>query len=157
MSAHGYGWGAVLNEHIEARGFWSKKDEQQHILWKELKAVRHDVESFLPHMAGRNVLMHEDNQAICHIMTCLTSRLPVMMDELRQLWCLLDTKSITMRAHYIRLAANVSADKLIRHLDSDDWRLDPVLFAELDMRFGQHSIDRFASALNTLLPRYNAG
>jgi hypothetical protein len=24
------------------------------------------------------------------------------------------------------------------------------------MRFGQHSIDRFASALNTLLPRYNA-
>jgi hypothetical protein len=25
------------------------------------------------------------------------------------------------------------------------------------MRFGRHSIDRFASAFNTLLPRYNAG
>jgi hypothetical protein len=25
------------------------------------------------------------------------------------------------------------------------------------MRFGKYSIDRFASALNTLLPRYNAG
>jgi hypothetical protein len=25
------------------------------------------------------------------------------------------------------------------------------------MRFKKHSIDRFASALNTLLPRYNAG
>jgi hypothetical protein len=25
------------------------------------------------------------------------------------------------------------------------------------MRFGKHSIDRFASALNTLLPRYSAG
>jgi hypothetical protein len=31
------------------------------------------------------------------------------------------------------------------------------MFAELDMRFGQYSIDRFASAHNTLLPRYNAG
>jgi hypothetical protein len=25
------------------------------------------------------------------------------------------------------------------------------------MRFGKHSIDRFALALNTLLPRYNVG
>jgi hypothetical protein len=57
----GYGWGAALNEHVEARGFWSKEDEQQHITWKELKAVRQAVESFLPQLPGRNVLMHEDN------------------------------------------------------------------------------------------------
>jgi hypothetical protein len=57
----GYGWGAVLNEHVEARGFWSKEDEQQHITWKEMKAVRQAVESFLPQQAGRNVLLHEDN------------------------------------------------------------------------------------------------
>jgi hypothetical protein len=80
-----------------------------------------------------------------------------MMDKLRLLWCLLDTSSITIKARYVRSAANVWADKLRLHLDSDDWRLDPVLFAELDMRFGKHSIDRSASALNTLLPRYNAG
>jgi hypothetical protein len=40
----GYGWGAVLNEQVGARGFWSKEDEQQHITWKELKAVRQGVE-----------------------------------------------------------------------------------------------------------------
>jgi hypothetical protein len=60
-------------------------------------------------------------------------------------------------ARYIGSAANVSADKLSRHFDNDDWRLDLVVFAELDARFGKHSIDCFASALNTLLPRYNAG
>eukprot|EP00873_Tetraselmis_striata_P002200 jgi/Tetstr1/422464/TSEL_013302.t1 len=47
-----------------------------------------------------------------------------------------------------------------QHTDSsgygDDWQLDPLMFAELESRFGPHSIDRFASALNTLLPRYNA-
>eukprot|EP00873_Tetraselmis_striata_P014900 jgi/Tetstr1/435164/TSEL_002620.t1 len=40
--------------------------------------------------------------------------------------------------------------------DRDDWQLDPLPFADLESRFGPHSIDRFASALNTLLPRYNA-
>jgi hypothetical protein len=41
-----------------------------------LKAVRHAVESFLTQMAGRNVLFHEDNHAVCHILTCMTSRSP---------------------------------------------------------------------------------
>jgi glycine/D-amino acid oxidase-like deaminating enzyme len=80
-----------------------------------------------------------------------------MMDELRRLWCVLDTNNITIWARYIKLAANVWADKLSRHLDSDDLKLDPVMSVELDMRFGQHLIDQSASALNTLLPRYNAG
>jgi hypothetical protein len=57
----GYGWGAVLNEYLEARGFCSKEDEHCHITWKELKAVRLSLESFLPQLAGRNVLLHEDN------------------------------------------------------------------------------------------------
>jgi hypothetical protein len=59
----------------------------------------------------------------------MTSRSPVMMDELRRLWFLLDTHNITIRARYIRSAANVWADKLSRHLDNDGTRLDPVLFA----------------------------
>eukprot|EP00873_Tetraselmis_striata_P041971 jgi/Tetstr1/462235/TSEL_000634.t1 len=41
----GYGWGAVLNARLEARGS---------ITWKDLKAVRLAVESFLPHLAGRS-------------------------------------------------------------------------------------------------------
>jgi hypothetical protein len=78
-----------------------------------------------------------------------------MIEELRRLWFLVDASNINTRARYIRSAANVWADKLSRHLESDDWKLNPVFFAELDERFGRHSIERFASALNKLLPRYN--
>eukprot|EP00873_Tetraselmis_striata_P020371 jgi/Tetstr1/440635/TSEL_028945.t1 len=60
---------------------------------------------------------------------------------------------IRLRARYIRSAANVWADRLSRHMDSDDWQVDPVLFAELDARFGPRTIDQFTSALNALLPR----
>jgi hypothetical protein len=125
----GYGWSAVLNEPFEALRFWSKEDEQQHITYKEPKAVRHAVESFLPQRAGRNVLLHEDNHTVCHIPTCMTSRSPVMMDELRRLWCLLDTNILIIRARCIKSTTNVWADKLSRHLDIDDYGIVSVLFA----------------------------
>eukprot|EP00873_Tetraselmis_striata_P035161 jgi/Tetstr1/455425/TSEL_042257.t1 len=114
------------------------------------------VESFLPHLAGRRVLLHEDNLAVCIVLAGLTSRSPAMMAELRKLWYLLDSNGVHIRARYIRSAANVWADRLSRHLDSDDWQLDPVLFAELEAMWGAHSVGRFASALNAVLPRYNA-
>eukprot|EP00873_Tetraselmis_striata_P002826 jgi/Tetstr1/423090/TSEL_013861.t1 len=157
-SSSGYGWGGVLNGRREAPGFWSSADERQHIItWKELKAVRLAVESFLPHLAGRNVLLPEDNHAVCHVLSGLTFRSPEMMYELRRLLCLQDSHGIHMRARYIRsTAAKVWADRRSRLLDSNDWQLDPFIFSELESRFGPHSIDRFASALNTPLPRYNA-
>eukprot|EP00873_Tetraselmis_striata_P006609 jgi/Tetstr1/426873/TSEL_017087.t1 len=79
-----------------------------------------------------------------------------MMAEQRKLWYLLDNNGVHIRARYIRSAANGWADRLSRHLDSDDWQLDPVLFAELEAMWGAHSVDRFASTLNAMLPRYNA-
>jgi hypothetical protein len=79
-----------------------------------------------------------------------------MMTELRRLWCLLDTNNIHIKPMYICSTANTWANKLSRHLDSDDWQLDPSVFLELDAQFGPHTIDRFASGLSTLLPRYNA-
>ena len=57
----GFGWGAVLNDCIEASGFWTGSDKLQHITFKELKAVRCAIESFLPELKGMRLLLHEDN------------------------------------------------------------------------------------------------
>eukprot|EP00873_Tetraselmis_striata_P018672 jgi/Tetstr1/438936/TSEL_002953.t1 len=89
------------NARLEAPGFWTSADERHHINWKELKAVRLAVERFFPH-AGRNVLLHEDNRAVCHDMSGVTSRSPKMMAELRRLWCLLDSHGIHLRAVHLR-------------------------------------------------------
>jgi hypothetical protein len=78
-----------------------------------------------------------------------------MMIDLLRLWFMLDNNNIHIRPQYIRSAANTWADKLNRHPDNDDWQLDPTIFYEMDNQFGPHNIDRFASALNTLLLRYN--
>jgi hypothetical protein len=79
-----------------------------------------------------------------------------MMTELRRLWYLLDTNDIHIRPRYIRSPANVWADTLSRELDTEDWQLNPRLFEHLQERWGPHTIDQFASMLNTQLSRFNA-
>ena len=156
VDSSSYGWGAVLNDCQEARGFWYEEDRDAHITFKELKAVRYAVESFLPHLMGRRVLLHEDNTAVCAVLTHLTTRSPAMMVEVRKLWYLLDTHDIKLRAKYIRSAANIWADKLSREIDTADWSLNPRLFRHINRVWGPHTVDRFASMENALLERYNS-
>jgi hypothetical protein len=62
-----------------------------------MKAVRLAVLSFLPHLNGRNILLHEDSHAVCYVLAGLTSRSPEMMNELRRLSYLLDNNNIHIR------------------------------------------------------------
>eukprot|EP00873_Tetraselmis_striata_P017362 jgi/Tetstr1/437626/TSEL_026293.t1 len=134
-----YGRGAVLNNNsaYQARGFWYEDDRAHHITWKELRAVRHAVESFLPQLRGRHVLLHEDNTAVVAALANITSRSPVMMEELRKLWHLLDIHDISIRPRYIPYAANVWADRLSRELDGSDKQLNPRIFAYLQRLWGR--------------------
>jgi hypothetical protein len=42
-------------------------------------------------------------------------------------------------------------------LDIEDIQLNPRILSQLQQRWGAHSINRFASMLNTQLPHFNAG
>eukprot|EP00873_Tetraselmis_striata_P017338 jgi/Tetstr1/437602/TSEL_026269.t1 len=156
VDSSSYGWGAVLNEHHEARGFWYDDDRNAHITLKELKAVRLAIESFLPMLQNRHIRLHEDNQAVVGVLTNITSRSPRLMAELRKTWYFMDTHGITLSVRYIRSAANIWADRLSREVDCDDWQFNPRRFASLTAKWGACTIDRFATSENALLPRYNA-
>jgi hypothetical protein len=104
--------------------------------------VRLAIESFLPQLRGRKVILHEDNTAVVATLSKLATRSPVMMTELRRLWHLLNDISIQPR--YIRSAGNMWADNLNRELDRDDWQLNTRIFSYLRADWGPHSMDRFA-------------
>ena len=154
--ASDFAWVATLNNRLEARGFFNVRDRALHITHKELMAVRHAVESFLPHVKGRRVVLDGDNQAVIHILSHLTSRSPDLMNELRKLWHLLDTGDIHLRPRWISTHANVWADRLSREFDTGDWRFNPRHFRHLDKLWGTHTVDRFSSDLNKLVPRFNS-
>eukprot|EP00873_Tetraselmis_striata_P024055 jgi/Tetstr1/444319/TSEL_032210.t1 len=70
---------------------------------------------------GARVLLYEDNNtAVVAAMTNVTSRSPVMMEELRKLWHLLDIHDISVRPRYIQSAANIWADRLSKEMDDAD-------------------------------------
>ena len=56
---------------------------------------------------------------------------------------------------YVRSAENL-ADAPSRITGSDSWRLDPLKLADLIIALNLHTVDRFASADNCLLGRYNS-
>jgi hypothetical protein len=81
----------VLNNSVEAEGFWTMPDLEEHITFTELKTVRYSIKAFLPELKGKRILLHEDNRYVIRVLTHMTSKSPTMTRELRKLFLLTDT------------------------------------------------------------------
>lgn len=149
-------WGAVLNLRKPARGYWRPHQQNEHITLLELRAVLYACETFRTEIRGKTVRLWEDNQAVVAILHSWTTRSPDILRVLRQLWLFLDTNNTSLDAKYISTHENVQADALSRLRDSSDWQLHPAVFADLDARWGPHTVDRFATTLNTHCARFNS-
>jgi hypothetical protein len=149
-------WGGVLNDTTPARGFWTRREAKLSITELELEAVIRTVQSFLPHLRNRHVLLREDNMGVVGMLAHYSSRSPSIMRRLRQLWLLLDLHNVELSVLYIRSEANVWADALSRERDTEEWMLNPEVFTLLQDRYGPHTVDRFASMLTAQVPRYNS-
>ena len=101
-------------------GFWTGSGKLQHITFKELKAVRCAIESFLLELEGIRLIVHEDIQTVVGVLTHLTSRSTLMMSELRKRFLLTDEHDISIKTRYICSAASVWADRLNRETDNAD-------------------------------------
>ena len=145
-----------MNTCVEARGFWTMPDLNEHITLKEFKAARCAIKAFLPKLKGKRLLLHENNYFVIGVLTHLTSKSPTMMCKLRKLFLLTDTYDIKIRTKYIRSAANVWADNLSRVTDNSDWHLAPRKSRHFNRTWGTHTIDRVASSTNKQVLRYNS-
>ena len=47
------------------------------------------------------------------------------------------------------LESGFEADAVSKYVDGDNWKLNPVVFASLNVQFGPHAVDRFASSMTT--------
>jgi hypothetical protein len=145
------GWGGMLSETTVARGFFAPHQQRYHITVKELVAVTNTVRALITQCRGHTIRLWEDNQAVVWILTNGCSKSPEIMSELRQLWWLLAKNDITILPEYIPSALN-PADYWSRIHDSDDWRLARHWFDLAERRWGRHTVDLFATALNCQVP-----
>jgi len=148
--ASGLGWGAVLGDMIEARGYHGRLRSGLHINVLELGAVTLALRSFR-HLIPRGTVLRlrTDSMVAMGVIHAQSSRSLVLMNEYRALHELCREMDAQLRAEHVSSALNEWADRLSRENDSTDWTLAAEAFDSLNREFGPHSVDLFASELNT--------
>ena len=96
-----------------------------------------------------------DNQNVVHIIQ-VGSRQEHLQAVALQIFLLAVRHHMHIEPEWIPRELNQQADYLSRIVDYDDWKLNPIVFADLDCLWGPYSVDRFADASNAQLPRFNS-
>ena len=157
VDAGPYGWGGQLDYQRSlppAWGFWTPAEAEIHITFRELRAVRLFVGCYADALRGRRLLLYEDNQAVVAILTNLTTRSSLLMVELRKLMRVLTELDVSLRATYIRSAANDVADYFSRLARPHEYTVARSVFHRVTAWWGACTVDAFAGAATALLPRY---
>lgn len=152
-----YGCGGHWQHLLPAAGFFTAAQRNLHINVKEVAAVRFCLLAFGAQLLGQEGLLNlrVDSRVALHVINGFSSRSPALMEELRKLHAVAQHYRVTLRACWLPSVANVWADVLSRQSDREDWRLSATAFDGLQQRYGCHTVDRFASPLNTHCPRFN--
>jgi hypothetical protein len=142
----------------EGHGLWATEERAEPITLRELKAVRLLLQkhfaSFVARAETKQILLHEDNQAVVHILNAMVSASRPMMAELRRLEVMLRILGVKLEARWIPSAVNRYADALSRQWDPGDvcatealveslcsaYELDAVVFPYRPV--GEHPIAR---------------
>lgn len=95
-----------------------------------------------------------DNQNVVSIVSG-GSRVKDLQSLALEIFELCATNCILLEMKWIPRDLNAKADCLSRILDFDDYTSN-YMFKMLDVRWGPHSVDRFACSYNTRLARFNS-
>lgn len=137
-------------------GLWPSRLRSAHINYLELMAVWKALNHFLPRLQGHHVLVRCDNTtAVAYINRqggVRSSKLHALAYKLL-VWS--RRVFLTLRATHVPGLLNRGADLLSRgNPIYGDWRLHPQIVDMLWMRFGQATVDLFASHENYHCPMF---
>lgn len=154
--ACGYGWGAELNRSVPARGFFSLAEQADHINVQELSALDKALDCF-PSMRGPGVLRLRLGSTVnVAVINNMKTRSPALKTVLDRIVHKLACRGLRAEALWLSSLANARANKLSKDKDSSDWRLHGDVFAVLARAWRPFDVDRFATAENRLLDRFNS-
>ena len=150
------GWGAqvIVGDRVqEFQGKWSRGWQKQHIMVRELGAVRFVLRAALPDLKGQVVESVVDSSAVFYgVKHWATSSIPLMR-VLRKVFWMCNRHNIMLLPRLVKSEAN-AADCLSRFRQDAEWCLDPQVFGVLEALFGPHTVDLFAAPSNAKLPRF---
>ena len=155
--ASGSGWGGVCKtRNLEASGVWTKDVSFQPSNFRELLAIYKTLQSFQNDLKGKAVQVLSDNVTAVAYINKMGGSSMIMSDLMKSIFVLTQENDIQLSAKFLAGKLNNHADFLSRIVSPYEWKLHPGVFNQLDMLWGPHTVDRFASEMSTQLPRYNS-
>lgn len=154
-SEAGYGGFAVGIAGSKVIGTWSTVESGKSSTWRELEALNRVCKSLVPFLKGQAVKCCTDNKSVVQIFQNGSRRSYLNRLSL-DLHTFCDANTMSLNPVWIPRENNMSADFLSRCNDSDDWQVIENVFQSLDVIWGPHNIDRFASHLNKKLENFNS-
>ena len=154
--ASDYACGSFI--HSEGKIFqqnWSPVERNNSSTWRELKAVELALISFAPSLSGKQVAWFTDNTNVVSIVHS-GSKVTELQDLALRIFHVCVSSGISLEMIWIPRDLNPFADHLSRIIDFDDYTINDDVFHILDVRWGPHTIDRFACSYNAKLSRFNS-
>ena len=120
-----------------------------------IKAIYYVLLSHANQLQGKSAKIFTDNQAAARIASIGSARLDLQQIAL-QIFQTCIRNTIELDVQWVPPDCNEQADLLSRFVDKDDWAVNARIFRIIDVKWGPHTTDRFASYYNSQLPRFNS-
>ena len=122
---------------------------------RELHAVLYSMMAAAPRLHNTVVLCETDNSTTMAYVNHLGGRSRFLSAVAHRLWNVTNSYGVTLRAVHRPGVENRRADLLGRwRQESTDLKHHPKFFRLADRQWGRHTVDLFATRLNTQLPRF---
>lgn len=137
-----------------SHGQWAANEAECSSTWRELSAVWLVLLFVAPKLVNARVHWFSDNQnVIC--MLEVGSRKPELHAIALKVFAIAVQYQIHLEPEWVPRKLHDWADLASRIIDYDDWYLNPLVLAWLDMAWGPHTVDRFVDYNNCQLPRFS--
>ena len=147
--------GVIAGTSLVCHCMWNKDQSNQSSTWRELTTIQYSLISFKELLAGQTVVCHSDNQAAVRIIE-IGSPQPGLQKIALEIFSFCHENNITFSPEWVPRSLNIDADIISKSVDYDDWTTTREFFTHLDVVWGPHTVDRFASHKNAQLVRFNS-
>ena len=149
--------GAVCIEHDKKvfHQMFSDSEIQTSSTFREMLAIDRALLAFEPFLGGKTVKLLTDNQNCVRIIESGSTK-PDLHNLSFSIFTFCLRNNISLETQWIPRSQNDQADFISKFVDYDDWSVSNDFFDFVNSLWGPHTIDRFASYLNTKLSRFNS-
>ena len=134
---------------------WNDSETSKSSTWREMKAIEQALLTFRNVFEGKTMKWFTDNQNCVKIVKSGNMKFELQTIA-KSIFSVCSQRGISIDVQWIPRSENMLADYISKMIDHEDWGVSFEFFHFIDEMWGSHTIDHFASHINTKFPRFNS-